>query len=388
MKPVPTILNEKNISSSPRLLMAGVCVENVVGRGLGPSLGYVSQEGLQRAKWSHPEVVKKLRGVIASGICEECWVWNTCNRFEIYALFRGESQPVWETLESLFFEQHPTQRSRINRMEGRDAIHHLLRTGLGLNSGLPGETDVCDQLAASIRLSAKVGALRENGPHLIEKILKVVAEVRAHTSWGRFSTSYISAALRGVLEKSAEDTICEGPIVLVGSSSTIHRVSQLLLTEFGVNPRDITVYHRSHRSNGLMKVIRRAAFGCRTVQVEEYVSPMLAEAIGASRLAIFGIDRASPVLSGETLRDARIGIEHSTIVLDFNTFNSTSGIETTSGVQLIDAQAIERSIRDYAAHLSGDTRFIEAVSEAEKALVSVVPLFDSPVMYKTQEMSW
>jgi len=45
----------------------------------------------------------------------------------------------------------------VNVLAGRAAVHHALRTGLGLNSDLPGERDVLEQLRGARRLAMAGG---------------------------------------------------------------------------------------------------------------------------------------------------------------------------------------------------------------------------------------
>jgi glutamyl-tRNA reductase len=359
----------------PTLLMVGVSLENVVGSGKGPDLHYVQPDQLKSVKLSHPETIRRLRALKDSGVVESCWIWNTCNRFEVYALCRGPWETARTFIEEEFFAHLENPKVNLNVLRNRDALRHLLRTTVGLNSGLPGESDVEQQLRGALRVSHCVGAVSAEGENLIDRVLKAARRSTQRCSWRDFSPSYCQASLESVVAQAGRQVLEEGPIAIVGSSNTSRTCVELLENFFGVDPKRITVYHRCHGRDGQMKQIRRASNGCKRVKVDDYDCPEIARAVASSALTLFGIDRDQPVLDAEKLAEVCDLSQFKGVIVDFNTFGSTEGLKDREGVVLWNASDLEHEVRSYAEQMAASPAFRAAVDEIEGLLMEEAETF-------------
>lgn len=372
-------------SPNKRLIMVGLCLENAVGSGDGPDLVYGTLNHLKAVKLSHVELAAALRSVKEETSIQECWTWNTCNRFEVYALCDQDSESVLHEIIHRFFWPLAEQKDVLNVFEGAAAVHHLLRTASGLNSGLPGELDVQDQLTAGRALAQCLGALGESGNALLDWVEQTVAEARTTTEWSQFKPSYCQAAIEGALLEQDRQDVLRGPVVIVGSSTTSRTCVEVLEETYHVDPELVTFFHRCHKSNGQVKSIRRAVQGCHRRRVNDYADPEITETVAHASLAIFGIDRDQPVLDGDVLRELRQGIERPLVVLDFNTMGSTQNLATGDGITFYDARRLEHAVRLYSAKMRKDPVFWRAICQVERLLIKRLESYLSNLSFATSD---
>ncbi len=351
------------------LLMVGVCLENSIGCGKGPKLHYATPEQLRSVKLPHPIMAAQLQRIAGEHVLDECWIWNTCNRFEVYAITQGNPQVGIELLLERFFAPLHDAVDTVNTLAGTDAIHHLMRTAVGLNSGLPGETDVEQQLQVAVRIAECTGALTTGGMAFVENLISQTERARGETAWSDFSPSYCLATLEGAFAKIDSPTALSGPIVIIGSSGTTCSCIEHLEQDFAVNPEQITFFHRCHKDNGTVKAVRRASMGCHRQKVDDYQSQEVFDAIGHATLVIWGIDRGEPVLDAETLNRIRINNPTPLAMLDFNTLGSTKGVSPTDKLKFLDAQSLEAEVRTYARQMESTPGFWDAVDEVESHIL-------------------
>jgi len=350
------------------LLVVGVCMENMVGSGQGPALRYASPERLRSFKLTHPEVVHRIKELKEEGLVSGGWVWNTCNRFEVYVLHQGDSGMVADYVLRKFFPGCSADDEDLNVFQGEDVVHHVLRTVVGLNSGLPGETDVEGQFLAAIHMSENLEFLGQFGAALTSEILVSGTRTRSRTQWEGFKPNYCQAALEGVFKRLERSPLGTGPIAVVGSSTTSRTCVDVLENHFGVHHQDITVYHRCHGKDGQMKSIRRVSNGCNRERVEDYSGPEVLKAVAGSSLAILGIDRDRPILVSEQLEPLVSERATPLVCVDFNTFGSTQGLDSLENVRLFVADDLDREVRDYAFRMTRDPAVCDAIGEIEPLL--------------------
>ena len=352
------------------VLMVGVCLENVVGSGRGPELKHVSPGMLRSVKLTHPEVSSRLRTIRSLGVSQDCWIWNTCNRFEVYVLYQDNPDPILRYLVETFFGSISVPEESLNVLWEGEATHHLLRTLVGLNSGLPGESDVEKQLRSAISASEHIGVLGKKGLRFVENLLETGARTRSATEWRLFTPSYCEAALEGVFAKTGREAIAGGPIAIVGSSTTSRTCVEILEKHFGISPNNITVYHRCHGKDGQMKMIRRVSNGCNRVRVEDYTSPEVLQAVSESSMTIFGIDRHEPILTAREVESFGARSGSNLVLVDFNTFGSTEGIASMEGISFFGAENLDDEVREYARRMVADPRVCDAIGEIEPLLLA------------------
>ena len=351
-------------SEDVHLQMVGVCLENAVGSGLGPRLKYADDEDLKGVKISHSEVRTALQSLMDLRGVRETFIWNTCNRFEVYFFHTGNRDELIADVLGNFFSSLADRPEKVNRLSDDDAIHHLIRTAVGFNSGLPGEKDVAMQLHSAVRHSEVVGSAGPLTQALTERVFDCAREIREETVWKKFSPSYCDAALEEALRDACPGDVHSENVAVIGSSNTSRSCIEILRTRFGISEENVTVYHRCHHKDGQMKAMKRASRGSLRVRVSDYDDDSVHQGIADSRLVIIGIDRNHPVISGEKLKPLLKGQEE-VILIDFNTFGSCEGLEDLEGIQVIEAKKIEENVREYAARMARNSEFQAALNTIE-----------------------
>lgn len=378
---------EPTDSGLDALVMIGASLPSRVGSGPGPALRSSSPADLRHVKRSQDEVLALLKQLKAAGVVREGLVWNTCHRFEFYgwlsdAREAAQRECVVAHMRALLMGDEPDALG-VNVLFGPEAWHHLMRTVCGLNSGLPGDRDVAEQFENTYRMAERSGTAGPRAKRLVETAAAFAEQVRDETAWGRFSVGYCHAAL-AQLRESAGLELTTAQHLVIGGSTTSRSILDCLYEKFDVHAARIAFAYRGQHG-GQMKLLRRAIRNGRRLRVDEYSDRAVIDALAEADIVHFGIDRGRPVLGAEDVRGVRDFEARPLRVIDFNTFGSTSGLETIPGITVIDAERLEREVADYANTLCGDPGFTEAVAAvealiAQHAPTSLRPCFKLPCM--------
>ncbi len=358
------------------LVLIGVSKANIIGQGLGPHVCYSTDEGLCMTKKSQRNIVPLLREVCEQTEVSGAFIWNTCSRFEFYgwlskgALNGCRDRTVAEVRRRLFGDDE-TEEMRINVHFGAEAWHHLMRTVSGLNSGLPGDKDILEQLETAQRVAERAGTADRKTKRLISDALAVERDVRRETSWGRFDPGYCYAALVRIAE-AAGLRFADSRCAVFGGSTTSRSVLTTLTERFEVPTRTLTLVYRGHGS-GQMKLLRRAIGNGKRVRVGSYGERAALDVVANSDVIVLGLDSDQPVLDAEQIRDQRDFTDRPLTIIDFNTFGSTRGMETLEGVTLFDAKQLDAEVAAYGEAMCAPPRFSQAVCEAEEWIVRHAP---------------
>lgn len=353
------------------LVMVGVSLPGRLGQGAGPVLHYTNSEGLREVKRSQCEVPDLLRAIHDETDFREAWIWNTCQRFEFYGWFNG-AHPTEElrlralqTSKKKLFGETASSGLAVNVLRGADAYHQLLRTATGLNSSLPGERDIREQLLAAHRLARCAGTAGPLAQKLLSDVLKVERELRSKTRWKQYDPDYCYAALSRKLNSIDLDlSDCRG--VVIGGSTTSASVLHTFIDKFDIPSRKLTLLYRGHKKGGQIKLLRKAIGQGHRIRVQTYHEQVVTDSIAQADLVVFGIDREEPVIDAKQLARCRDFSTHPLWVIDFNMFGSTSGLDTIEGVHLILADELEAEVSAYADELCSSEQFNEAVNEVDR----------------------
>ncbi|MEE9296277.1 MAG: ferrochelatase, partial [Phycisphaerae bacterium] len=388
-KACPTLLSSASVDESEMettdadlksLVMIGASLPNRVGTGRGPRLHYSDPDELCCVKKSHEEVHAFLEKIRAEGSVREAFVWNTCHRFEFYGWLKNpEDVPdrecvIGRTWHQLFPEV--PDALRVNVLFESQAWHHLMRTVAGLNSGLPGDRDVTAQLQTAQRLADHAGTGGPRSRRLVERAVAMERELRNETAWGRYDPGYCLAAFSRI-RKATGLKPAECRYTAIGGSTTSRSVLEMLSDAFDVPKRQMTIVYRGHKG-GQMKLLRAAIGNGKRVRVQSYGEPAVIRAIAQSDVVFFGTDRDEPVLDAQSLRQARDFTQRPLIIIDFNTFGSTSGVETIEGVTVWKADRLEQEVGAYADAMCAQEDFIHAAREADAWIESRMPELSTP----------
>ena len=357
------------------LIMVGVSIPGRLAARGGLQLNHLSRCEFRRIKRPQSGALQLVRTIHEKKHFEECWLWNTCSRFEFYgcrkADCRGDasSRDVADVARTMFADNVDGQN--VNVLQGVDAWHHLLHNAVGLNSSLPGDIDVVEQLAAAFRLARHAGVAGTVSERLLAEVRAIVARIRSQTPWGRFGSEYCYAALKQLAETSNPPWSSRNCVV-IGSSTTSRAILHTLIERFEVEQKNLTIVYRGGGRRQMIKQLRQAIGHGRRILVQHYGERATLNAIAGANIVFIAVDQAEPFLQARQLADLRRDASRPLTIVDFNTFGSTDPIDAVEGVHLVDAQQLEAHVDRFADEVTANHEFHSAARAARDAIAAHV----------------
>ncbi|MGH8252425.1 MAG: hypothetical protein ACRES2_00170 [Steroidobacteraceae bacterium] len=183
---------------------------------------------------------------------QQAWVIATCQRVVVAMIGKDARSQLLERLPSA---------SRAQAFSGAEAHAFLLRFACGLESRLPGETEVFGQIKDSWRaFSATPSLLSRQFNSWVQRLFKDTKEIRAAQLSGLGSTSY-GSQVRRLLGGRAQ-----GPTLLVGAGALAQAVAPWL------DSRELLLWNRTReRALELRQLVQRrnADRDCRVLESSE-----------------------------------------------------------------------------------------------------------------------
>ncbi|MEW6249097.1 MAG: cobyrinate a,c-diamide synthase [Planctomycetota bacterium] len=359
------------------LVMVGMALAGRLGPGRGPAVAYADVDHFRKVKKPRCAVPDILRAICDGEAIREGLLWNTCRRFDFYG-FLGSApgdahvDAVSHVREQLFGDSGQAPDSAVNILYGAEAWHHLLRTAVGLNSGLPGERDVLAQLQVAQRLAERAGTAGWRMERLLADITRHEQQLRERTDWGQFTPDHCYGAISRIVRSAGLDLL-DGRCVVIGGSTTSCGILDTLVERFGVPRHDLTLLHRGHGQGGHLKMLRKAIGSGRRLRVNRYDERIALHAIAEADWAFFGLDCAEPVLDATKIRAVRDLALRPLTIFDFNLFGSTAGMEDLDGVRVFSSADLEAAAAAYADEMCASEQFARAAQAAEAWICDHVP---------------
>jgi glutamyl-tRNA reductase len=348
------------------LVMIGVSIPGALGERAGTRLRHCSHDEYRLLKRPHMEVVELLTSLRQREIFRECFVWNTCNRFELYGWMSRDDRDRQALLRQTAAELLGSGgEPHMNILHGRSAWRHLLATAAGLNSALGGDGEVSDQLEAAVRTAHHAGSAGPRSDALAADAQEAVREVRSGTAWGRFDHRYCWVALERLCCE-LQPVLAAGRVLVLGGSTTSCSVLEALSTRFAVPRQRMTLVYRGQRNGRLAKRLHSAVGEGQALSVEVYDDPAVLQAVSQADVLFLATDQREPVLHGRAVAGVRDTAARPLTVVDFNTFSSTEGVRELPGVRLIDAEEVDRRMQAFNVEILDDSRFLRAAAEAQR----------------------
>ena len=171
------------------------------------------------------EALRELRGL--AGV-REAALLSTCNRTEIYAhvdAHRIDDIAAWlanrhgirpDVLAGYLYQHHDD-----------DAVRHLFRVAIGLDSLVLGEPQILGQVKEAWQLARNSGNLHTSLDRLFQQSFSVAKRVRTDTRIGAHPVSVAFAAVR--LARQAFSELDQATVLLVGAGDTIELAARHLV---------------------------------------------------------------------------------------------------------------------------------------------------------------
>lgn len=313
--------------------------------------------------------LNKLAGDVPGGFL----TLDTCNRIELY----GFCEP--EILTSLLCKATDTQPEFFSEKgyvySGDQAFRHLFRVGLGMDSQVPGDVQIIQQLKKAYR-DAHKNELSGEFHQLIQNVFRTHKRSRNETDFGRGNASVGYEATQQALQFFG--SIADINVLLIGAGK-MGKVSCKNLISNGA--QHISVINRS---------INKAERLASSFDIKAYSFDQLQEQIDQADLIITATGASNPILTPGHLQktDKRklvidlsvprnvspevADLEHITLV-DMDTItevNQEALKRRTESIPLLEA-IIDEEIRNYKQQVERSRYLLPRISEIEQTLSEI-----------------
>ncbi len=160
----------------------------------------------EKLAFSERQIEQALQFTVEKGKVSECIILSTCNRTEVYVTARDEMEGREEIFSLLAEQKNPITvfpKESIYIYSGRDAAQHLFRVASGLDSMIPGETQILGQVRQAYEVAVKHGSVGKVLHALFRQALSCGKRVHSETKIGENAASVSYAAVK-LAEKTFE----------------------------------------------------------------------------------------------------------------------------------------------------------------------------------------
>jgi ferrochelatase len=345
-----------------RLVMVGVAKPGRLEHQA--EMDFVDDECLRSLRRERTDLFECVKACRAQPHIDGCFVFNTCQRSELYALtdHGGAADRVIPGLRTGFFA-HAGAGVEPVALKGRDAYRRLLKTSLGLNSTLPGDSDVMEQLRSARMMAEHAETLSPGLSRLLDEVERAAGSIREETAWGGYMSDFAAAAMAS-LDLRWDPARQEG--VIIGGSTTSRQLLRIFTEGRPEESDKLTLVYRGTARKDLIKFVRQVAPHARRLRVDRYDDAEVVQAIAHADTIFLGIDAREPVLRREHLEGLRDFSKRGLTVVDFNSFGSTVGLEGLAGVRLIPADRLGQAAAEYGERQIAKAGFSDAFDEARR----------------------
>jgi glutamyl-tRNA reductase len=210
-----------------------------------------------------------LRRLCGTPPVREAVLLSTCNRTEVLALLDGGGPMAAAAIQAFLASERQFDAAELARIvytfEGSEAVRHLFRLGVGLDSMILGEPQILGQLKAAAQTAAAAGCLGNGLGSLMQRSFSVSKRLRSETAIGRNPVS-VSYAAVDLAQKIFGDLPACG-VLLLGAGKTAELTARHL---HGQGVRRIFVANRTFdRAERLAR-----AFGGEAVPFDRFLEKL------------------------------------------------------------------------------------------------------------------
>ena len=288
-------------------------------------------ELLERVTVTEPEVGKVLTSLSARDNVREVALVSTCLRTEVYAVVDRFHDAVDDVLE-LLAERSGEAKELLEEHQSvyfdRGVASHLFKVAAGLESAVPGETEVLGQVRRSMERATDEGTIGPALTGLFRAALSAGRRARAETAIARGTTSFSHAAVALADDRLGGELAGAKVVVLGAGDLGAGTLGALIETRRQHRPAEIVLVNRTTaRAADVLKTTETDLL-VRAAPIEELV-----QELEAARLLITAIDSDEPVVDAAMLRAAGGRL----LVLDLGMpRNVAPEAESLEGVDLLD----------------------------------------------------
>lgn len=194
---------------------------------LGINHKTASVELRERVAFSPEQIDVALAQLCQQNGVNEAVVVSTCNRTELYCIVENQQPQVlinwladFHQLSKSELAEHVYQHQDLN------AIQHLMRVSVGLDSLVLGEPQILGQIKQAYAKAKQAGVVNALLERLFQKCFSVAKQVRTETDIGASAVSVAYAAVN--LAKHIYGNLEPTKVLLIGAGETIELVARHL----------------------------------------------------------------------------------------------------------------------------------------------------------------
>ena len=295
---------------------------------------------LERVTVPDSDVGKVLTTLHAHENFQEVALLSTCLRTEVYAVVDRFHDAV-EDVVSLLAERSGLSAAQLETHQSvyfdRSAASHLFNVAAGLESAVPGETEVLGQVRRSMERALDEGTCGQTLGSLFQAAVSAGRRVRSETAIARGTTSFSHAAVELAEARLAGDLAGSKVVVLGAGELGIGTLTALIDVRRANRPGEVVVVNRTGEKAALAVSSIETDLEVRAAALED----LRAELAGA-RLLLTAVEADAPVVES-----AHLSASDGAPLLIFDLGmprNVEHSVEAISGVEVLDITALHSVI--------------------------------------------
>jgi glutamyl-tRNA reductase len=156
---------------------------------------------------------------------EEGVVLSTCNRTEFYLVSKEPHLAAEPVFRDFYPKVEPSEFDHLVRFTAAQSVRHLFRVAAGLESMVPGETEIFGQVKRAYETAARLGSTRKILNRLFQKAFQVGKQVRSSSAVTRGSVSVGSIAVDLAQQIFGNLSGCK--IMILGAGETSEKTARM-----------------------------------------------------------------------------------------------------------------------------------------------------------------
>ena len=309
------------------------------------------------------EIGKILAAVSAHDNVREAAVLSTCLRTEIYAVVDRFHDAVDDFTEILV-ERAGGNRAAIEQHQmvffDKGVASHLFKVAAGLESAVPGESEVLGQVRRAVERAAQEGAAGPILHGLFTHAVSTGRKVRVDTGIARGTTSFSYAAVQ-LAEAHLKGELQGSQVIVLGAGALGAGTLAALLDERSdERPSEIVVINRTKESAEELVRGLAASIPVRVASLDE-----ITEELATARLLITAIEADEPVLHNDHLGDRS---NQPLLIVDLGMpRNVDASIGALGGVDVLDISDLRSAVQQAVEERRSEIDAAESIVSDEVA---------------------
>lgn len=294
----------------------------------------------------------------------EIAILSTCNRFELYLIYRNHQHPFAGRPEQvrqglLAYLRHVTGYTGPDLAgfsvfyQDLSAVEHLMRVTCGLESQVIGEAQIIGQVSDALKAALQAGSARHTLASLFRAALHTAKRAHTETAIGR-SPASLSSVAASIAEQMLGN-LNQQTVVVIGAGE----MSTLAVRAFHARGvKNLTVVNRSYAN----AVQLAQQYGYQAGAWED-----LDDILGRCKVALSATGSQHPILTADRLQEIqnRRGY-HPILLLDIALPRDIDPVaRDLPGVTLVDLDDIQRQLHHTLDQRRNEAVRVEAIVQEE-----------------------